>query len=77
MHHPTDSDRQKWMVEEANRLIEARAKVKRPAQPVWTNQIHPLTEIAPDLERVAINDAAAQLTARMMEKDRANDNARW
>lgn len=73
----TQAQLQAWMLGEANRLIEARKQVERPARPVWTNQIHDPNERAPDLERDAINDAAAQVTARLLKKDSADEDARW
>ncbi|SET78074.1 hypothetical protein [Variovorax sp. OV084] len=73
----SQTELQKWMLEEANRLIEARKQIERPARPVWTNQIHDPNERAPDLERDAINDAAAQVAARLLKKDSADEDARW
>jgi hypothetical protein len=73
----SQAELQKWMLDEANRLIEARAKVARPVRAVWTNQIHNPNEPAPDLGRAAINDAAAQVSARLAKRDSADDDARW
>lgn len=68
---------QVWMLGEANRLIEARKQIERPARPVWTNQISNPNERAPDLERDAIDAAAAQVAARLAKKDSADEDARW
>lgn len=68
---------QAWMIQEANRLVEARKATERPSRPVWTNQIHDPNERGPDLERDSINDAASQVAARLLKKDSADEDARW
>ncbi|SFP15327.1 hypothetical protein [Variovorax sp. 770b2] len=73
----SQTDMQKWMIAEANRLVEARRQIERPARAVWTNQIHNPDERAPDLERAAINDTAAQVAARLAKRDSADEDARW
>ena len=73
----SQADLQKWMIAEANRLLEARRQIERPARPVWTNQIHNPNERAPDLERSEINSAAAQVAAKLAQRDDADENARW
>lgn len=66
-----------WMLAEANRLIEARAKVRRPARPVWTNQIVPPERAKVDPEKVAIEGAASEVAAKLAQRDKADENARW
>ncbi|CAN7540450.1 hypothetical protein LJR260_003640 [Variovorax paradoxus] len=73
----SQAELQKWMIDEANRLIEARRQIERPARPVWTNQIHHPEDAKYDPERSAISDAAAQVAARMAQRDNADENARW
>jgi hypothetical protein len=68
---------QAWMLEEANRLIDARKAIERPARPVWTNRIEHPEDAKYDPERDAINDAASQVAARLLKRDSADEDARW
>jgi hypothetical protein len=73
----SQAELQVWMLEEANRLIDARKATERPARPVWTNRIEHPEDAKYDPERDAINDAAAQVAARLAKKDSADEDARW
>jgi hypothetical protein len=65
-----------WMVGEAMRLIEARAQIERPKNPVWTNRISNPNERAPDLERAAVDSASNEVVKKLRLRDEADDNAR-
>jgi len=72
----SQTELQQWMLREANRLIEARKQIERPARPVWTNRIDHPEDAKYDAERSAINDAAAQVLARLAQRDQDNDAPR-
>lgn len=67
--------REEWMANEANRLIEARGRIERPAKPVVWNQVHNPSEASPSPEQLQNDDMARQLIRAMAGRDRSNGNA--
>ncbi|MDM0057352.1 hypothetical protein [Variovorax fucosicus] len=64
--------RTKWMADEARRLIEARSKLKRPANPttVHTNRIYDSAQITADPQKAQNDAMAAEVVSRMARRDR-------
>lgn len=61
-----------WMVQEAQRLVEARQAIPRPAQPIQINQIHDPRQQQVPARQPAIEAATADLIERLRARDRGH-----